>query len=49
MIVWQPLVWQHLGMDASKIEHIVYDKTKKIAEQEEENRKKQKSILKEFY
>lgn len=40
VIVWQPLVWQLLGMDASKIEHIVYDKTKKIAEQEEENRKK---------
>lgn len=40
VIVWQPLVWQLLGMDASKIEHIVYNKTKKIAEQEEENRKK---------
>ena len=40
LFVWQPLVWQILDMDASKIEHIVYDKTKKIAEQKEENRKK---------
>ena len=40
LFVWQPLVWQILDLDASKIEHIVYDKTKKIAEQEEENRKK---------
>lgn len=40
LFVWQPLVWKILGMDADKIEHIVYDKTKKIVEQEEENRKK---------
>ena len=37
---WQPLVWKILGMDSSKIEHVVYDKTKEIAKQEEENRKK---------
>ena len=40
LFVWQSMVWQILGIDSSKIEHIVYDKTKKILEQEEENRKK---------
>ncbi len=40
LFAWQPLVWQILGMDSGNIEHIVYDKTKKIAEQKEEKRKK---------
>lgn len=37
---WEPLVWQILGMDSGSIEHIVYDITKEIIEQDEENRKR---------
>ena len=36
---WENLIWQILGMDSSKIEHIIYDKTKEICELEKEYRK----------
>ena len=43
---WVSLVWQILGIDPDNIEHIVYDKTREIAEKEEADRKRSEEHLK---
>lgn len=43
---WENLIWQILGMDSSKIEHIIYDKTKEICEREKEYRKQSEEHFK---
>ncbi len=43
---WVSLVWQILGIDPDNIEHIVYDKTREIAEKEVANRKRSEEHFK---
>lgn len=43
---WVSLVWQILGIDPDNIEHIVYDKTREIAEKEEADRKRSEEHFK---